>query len=278
MATTIRPWEPLADPDSGRLGRPSISDEMPVPDSIEGDGSEIVFDFTSNIRGVRPPLNLLERFLTADTDVAVIRFAKRFGPLAVFPSEDEEFSWPDPQRLSDLCDPHHEQLATWRRYQEQMNTVLALSAALREDQTPTIEDLDSFNQSVGGVFLQPKTRELAAKSANWRRGLAQRAGLFYTRALANACRLIFALRLNRKGQMETVFQDAVGNRPGGGLSLCGALTVQLMMAFAGTSLSLCSSCGQAYFPKRRPAVGRNRYCPRCGIRASWRDSKKKLRK
>ena len=74
-----------------------------------------------------------------------------------------------------------------------------------------------------------------------------------------------------------MFQDAINVYPvmgGLGLSLSGALTVQLMTAMAGSGFALCSSCGEPFVPKRRqPAFGKRRYCPRCGRPAALRDAK-----
>jgi hypothetical protein len=277
MVAPIAPWVTLADPETGRLGRPSIADDIPVPTRIEADESGIIFDF-SWVRPEHPPRDLLDRFINAKTDSALIKFAKRFGPLALFHSGEGDVPWPDPQQLADLCDdPHRETLADWRRCQRQMRLVLALMGTLHDNDTPTVDALADFNDAVGGAFVQSNVLDKAKTNSDWRKGLAMRAGLFYAKTLAQVCRLTPVVRMNRKGRMEIVFQDAVGHVPGGGLSLAGALTVQLMSAFAGTALAVCSSCGHPYFPDRRPARGRNKYCTVCGTRASWRDSKRKQR-
>ncbi len=71
-----------------------------------------------------------------------------------------------------------------------------------------------------------------------------------------------------------VFQDAVTDKVGVGLSLFGALTTQLLAAVSGSGFAICSACGNAYAPqRRRPSVGRRRYCPNCGHPAAVRDAK-----
>jgi transposase-like protein len=50
----------------------------------------------------------------------------------------------------------------------------------------------------------------------------------------------------------------------GGRGLLGALAVQLLFAVCRTQgLEVCSACGMAYAPKRKPAPGRLRYCEPC---------------
>lgn len=278
MTASLESTNFLSDPKSGALSRLEISDRMPVPAVVADEGGRILFDFLSPLDWKKPQSDLLERFLSAQSNADLVRFAKRFGPLALFPS-DKGSSWPDPARLADFCDPHYEELSDWRRCQQQMRTVLVLMTTWQQDGTPTIDALSGFNDAVGGAFVQPQVIEAAKSSTTWRRNLALHAAFFYTRTLANACRITPALRPRKTG-LEIVFQDAIVPALGssrGGLSLPGALTLQLMSAFAGTAISLCTSCGRAYVPKRRPAAKRNRFCNDCGIRAAWRESKRGLR-
>jgi len=278
MTPSIQSTNFLTDPKSAALSRLEISDRMPVPTIVKDEGGRILFDFTSPVDWKKPQSDLLERFVSAQSNADLLRFAKRFGPLALFHTKNGS-RWPDPGRLADFCDPHYEELNDWRRCQQQMRAVLHLMTTLQLNDTPTIQALSDFNEMVGGAFVEPKVLEAAKSNAAWRRKLAQGAVLFYTRALANACRITPALR-PKKTTLEIVFQDAIVPVPGssrGGLSLPGALTLQLMSAFAGTAITLCTACGRAYLPKRRPAANRSRFCPDCGIRAAWRESKRKAR-
>jgi hypothetical protein len=62
------------------------------------------------------------------------------------------------------------------------------------------------------------------------------------------------------------------------VSLFGALGLQLLYAAAAKSgFALCSGCGKAYFPTRRPARGRERFCSDrlCRETAAWRLSKQR---
>lgn len=278
MKPPFAPTELITDPTSGALKGLEITDHMPVPAVVEAEGDRILFDFTLKSDLKKPPSDLLERFVSARSNKEFLRFAKRFGPMALF-SKKTAPHWPDPEKLANLCDPHYETLSDWRRCQKEMTAVLTMIATLQSGQTPTIETLSDFNDMVGGEFLEPKVLNAAKDNAAWKRKLAQSAALFYTRSLANACRITPALRPKKVG-LEIVFQDAIVYRPGsprGGLSLPGALTVQLMSAFAGMAIALCTECHRSYFPTRRPAAKRNRFCPDCGKKAAWRWSKWKIR-
>jgi hypothetical protein len=62
-------------------------------------------------------------------------------------------------------------------------------------------------------------------------------------------------------------------------SLVGALAVQLAFAASRTDgLRICSSCGTAYVPERKPARTRRSYCKACGIKAAQRDAARDYRK
>jgi hypothetical protein len=64
-------------------------------------------------------------------------------------------------------------------------------------------------------------------------------------------------------------------------SLFGILTVQLILAIGQKEgFAVCSNCGQAYIPERKPDPTRRNYCggPRCGLRAAWRDAARERRR
>jgi hypothetical protein len=157
MATTAKGVETFTNPE-GALKRLRISDRMPVPPAVASEGSRILFDFSSlkPYASVKPPNDLLEEFLNVHTDGDLVQFAKQFGPLALFPTASAKITWPDPERLADICDPHYEKLSDWRRTQQQMTSVFTLMMSLRQNKTPTIEALAEFNTSVGGTFVEPK--------------------------------------------------------------------------------------------------------------------------
>lgn len=65
----------------------------------------------------------------------------------------------------------------------------------------------------------------------------------------------------------------------GGGGLFGALAVQLMMNVCRTAgIALCSECGIAYLPKRRPRVGNRHYCQDCGKKPAQRNASREYRR
>jgi predicted RNA-binding Zn-ribbon protein involved in translation (DUF1610 family) len=60
--------------------------------------------------------------------------------------------------------------------------------------------------------------------------------------------------------------------------LPGALAVQLMLTITRSAgVAVCSSCGRAFAPSRRPNSNRNAYCKACGRRAAWREPQARRR-
>ena len=265
----------LADPESAMLGRPGMPDGLPVPDETQVVAEHLVFDFGSDIHGRDVPTDLLDRFVSAITDAGLVRFARRFGPLALFPEGEGDFVKPDPSRLAGYYEEHRERLASWRKFQHQVRLVLGLAAAFHSEDVPSFEALRECEAL--GLF-RPGTVDAAChKGAASQRNLGINAALTCSRVLAEACGLRPALALYGRSGISLVFQDAIAVWPfaGLGLSLAGALTVQLMAAIAGSGFALCSSCGEPFVPKRRkPAFGKRRYCSRCGRAAAVRDAKR----
>ena len=77
------------------------------------------------------------------------------------------------------------------------------------------------------------------------------------------------------GHRGISFMNFFGTVHDDSLTTLGAVAVQLALAVSGAhSLAVCSACGRPYTRTgRRPQRGRRNYCPDCGIRTAWRDSK-----
>jgi hypothetical protein len=61
-------------------------------------------------------------------------------------------------------------------------------------------------------------------------------------------------------------------------SLVGALVLAVAFAVARTDgLAMCSECGTPFVPKRRPARGREAFCPSCGVKAARRAAQRRYR-
>jgi hypothetical protein len=248
---------------------------------------------------VRPPANLLERFLRLRTNDAFLKFAQRFGPLGL--SGDRADAVPDPQpytheRFVQLGFKQEESLHAWRVYQSEFNVLLAFAADIRERQSPKreiIEHLDSrgligtVRPRTIGDFLAPQPLIVEVWSTwtlNQRLKFVEGFLRERTTMYVKACRLKPALGLST-GRRESgpritlVFQDATSeNYMMFGLSLFGALTVQLLASATGSGYAVCSACGSVFVPLRRqPAFGKRRYCRACGRTAALKDAKADFR-
>ena len=108
--------------------------------------------------------------------------------------------------------------------------------------------------------------------------LARSTAVLYTSALVQSCGVRPAL-VYRGDDVGLVFQDGIAQGLMGGLSLAGALTVQLMASVAGHGFATCSSCGNPFTPTaHQPSFGKRRFCKNCGKRAAVAAAKTDYRK
>jgi len=284
-------WATLTDAETGQLPR-APSDEIVVPAQVEVEDDRLCFVWTfPKFLKLKP--TLLESFLRLRSNDQFLRFARRWGPLAprgLYGVGVEHGYGPQtPQANSGL---HTEDLANWRAFQAQLRNVLVLAACVREDQSPskqTFEELHAIRllPAVDG-FTRLTDRDLPLILNDWDRSsktsrlqTGRAVFLGAIQGFVRHCRLKPALSSEwRSGhwRLNLVFQDARADFAGSGLSLFGALTVQAMSAATGSTLAVCSACGNFFVPRRRqPAFGRRRYCHACGRGAAMRDAKRAYR-
>jgi hypothetical protein len=251
----------LADPETGRLGRPYPADTLRVP-RIEIAEGWIQFDFGAGIRRVRPPSDLLERFLDAKTDGALVKLAREYGPLGLIKSSSHGFPFAQPAILRGRMNEgfkHRERIEWWHFYRTQFQSLIEFAAAFRSENAPTSTELATVAQpDVLNFELGPNPSAISRRNA----GLT--AIDVWTSSYTRWCGLRPALMIDpsSKSPIEVVFLDDTSIFSSG-LSLFGALTLQLIAAIAGSAFSTCSHCGSPFVPSRRPARGRRRYCAGC---------------
>lgn len=235
-----------------------------VSQDVQCVGGELRFAWGyPNLNVRKPSSTLLERFLGLRTDKGILQFARRCGPLGLFPVADGFEAMPARLRPHLHRGVHREPVKAWRFFQEGLQDLLALAATSREAGTMG---------TMGDLAYLPKGHD-------WRRwpARAQRtfADLLFRESLEQLVRQCgLRLTLSTIGAPEFVFQDDIAEE-GWGLSLFGALTAQAMTAVAGSSLAMCSGCGGVFVPNgRQPASGRRRYCQECRERGvPQRDAK-----
>jgi hypothetical protein len=253
-------------------------DRLVVPTRVDLQPEELSFSIEfGKWRHIRPPANLLERFLKARSDAALFRFAQSFGPLTT------------PNWLKVWDTGFRESLPFWRRFQWELDYLLGIAATLREGLDINGDPRDAYEQH--GIQLEPYVSFLSladlgrGEKPTWnehaksrRQAMASRVFLWRVGVLTQSCELRPTLIETVSGErrFDLVFQTGSS---GFGMSLRGALSAQFLAAATGSGFAVCSACGRCFVPqRRRPAFGKRRFCHECGraaalraAKASWRD-------
>lgn len=260
----------LRDRETARMAARTPLDALFVSQSVQCRQGALRFSWGwENITAKTPPTSLLEQFIELQKDKDFVRFAARFGPLALrSTSADSE---PSPELLRPQFGrrtTHTESLAAWRHHQARFHGLLAMAALARERRRGTYRDFG----------LAPPASVVAwmAADKDTKRVWAARLFRWTVHDMMQRCGVTPILDFGTNPRI--VFQDNIASL-GAGLSLFGALSVQLLSAASGSGFAVCSACGRAYVPERQPAHGRRRYCPPCRIDgAPIRDAKVAHRK
>ena len=205
----------------------------------------------------------------------VMRFAKRYGPIGFckhgLPYGHNRQSL---ARLINVGDCHPtrspvpgwdqgEPVTKWFAFAKQAQAILVCSDSLHRGEQPELDDL----KTVYPPWFDRKLRKQSRPNMATSRGLLE--GAINNWVHLGGLRPHF--RWDRSG-CSVIFTT------GDYCSVFGALAVQLVLAAANQeNFAICSGCGMAYFPKRRPNRSRRRFCRHCGKRAAWRYSKQGLR-
>ena len=260
----------LTDAESGRLrGARGPRLTWPVPYRIELDrvrGAEVLRPELPLVGpGALPGWpdsseapRMLERFLrlgTAPSETILI-YARRFGLLGLG-TEGE----PPRYRRRGVLEP--EPVAVWRAFADQARAMLNVGARLRMGESGRPDDwlalltrpvvlLDTPSQAAWDAAV---TRAPAGTLVLTRNHEEQLLSELLGRLVALA---------DIRPRPSWRHDDRRLQLPLEGEGLLGALVKQLVSALAHVDgLGMCSACGEAYVPTRRPAAGRRHYCLLC---------------
>ena len=295
MTRTNRDWDALADAETGRLDRVMMQDVLVRPPGVERKGAALIFetplpwDFLATVMSKRGVVevptvpvrrDLLEKFLGLSTDQAVLRFARLYGSIrgygasdyAVLAENSPILTSPDRiLRRSRAGDPFEEPFEVWYRCRDRFDAVLALAAGWKEG-NPDRAVLERI-AALGIKDVNPKMLNTVAtrqREAAWTLS-------WWANWAGRSAQLRPSLRFHHSGRqrqsVDLLFRDGFSDTYGIGISLHGALVVQMLGAISGSGFVTCSSCGSAFMPSRRPTQARRRYCRDCGRRAALRDAK-----
>lgn len=260
--------------ETGIVGRPLKSGLLHVPAEIRLNGERLVWASSSHTEVAVSDL-MFDQFLNlsdADSD-SIFRYAKRWGPIGFckhnLPST-HNLGWATENKIVGFCDPRGwpdrcwELIFLWRKFSRQARAMLNIGARLREGKPGVEEDWKLFDrweytelgESVWKWRLPPQRAFLSREINTW-------------------------LLLGDVGVGLTLRKDdysfSLQYHPQ--LGLFGALACQLALAITrAEGLAICSACGRAYAPPRKPNPDLRNYCRSCGRRAAMRDASRDYRR
>ena len=246
-----------------------------VPARVELGGDCLIW--SGMARHSKPPPTLLGSFagLAIASDDKILDFAREWGVLYIC----RDHGWPSshnrcppdwrPKSPEDLrargyfaCCPltesdgiYTEPLAVWRRFSKQARAALTLIAEIESGGSGSPQNWASFLGSGPPPMDTTTARELICGIvAEWLGVAGVRPEVLWT---------------------DTGRTVVFGNR-----TVFGALAYQLLIALTcAPDLALCSECGNAFLPSRRPRTNQRHFCASCGraaaVRASVRDHQRR---
>ena len=221
----------------------------------------------------RAPRNLLNRFISiadsANTEAAVVSFARQWGIIGLCKHGLPILHDPACKKTSDTISAHHS-------FARLLEVLLRIGLELNKrriadpvewqlaDDLLVDDDPERQNKSPdwdSAVSFGSTLRLISLNHLRFARGRFQN----IMRRLATMVRLQPQLAWIN-GAWSIDFNCSRGS------NLAAILTIQLMAAIGGHTMRKCRACPRWFTP-----IGRQVYCGRCGIRASWRDAKKRQR-
>ncbi len=214
------------------------------------------------------PKGMLDSFLRIGSDKEVLRFARRWGPLYLCRHDlpythllnPTYTSILDPDlsaRSRYLCGPRGvEPLVTWHHFVAQARAIIEIGAALRRGQKVPRQSWEQLFQPEDGGYPE-QLEAMLADSTDPR--VVGGLWLFYLKPLLDLWLRWSDVHLGCSpswipdSSRSPLYLDTE--------TTFGLLGVQMMAAIAGgNNIAICSACGEAYLPLRKPQRGRQNYC------------------
>ena len=240
-----------------------------VPGDTHREGDRLVWTMRKPDSYAQPTNGFLDTFLSLhkQTDSAILRFAKKWGPLGICEHDLPcAHNWPPnnyPDRPTcmpryekrDLVNWYWEPLWIWRAISEKMSTLLTVTAQVRRGKKGQREE---WLFLTGGTWGDPPPWE---QTPTW--------ALSYLKDEVNGWLRIgqvhpaVSFDKNKKPSLVLQSQSSLG--------LFGELSIRVMLALTGVDgLPLCYECGRAFLPRKKPNPQRRMFCPQCGEKARSR--------
>ena len=212
-----------------------------------------------------PDARLLTRFieLAGASDERILAYARRYGRLGLCEHGDvRHLANDDPDCLPTRRGAMFvEQVEHWRENARRARVLLNAIAQFSKSGKVSDATLSALNPTLRGSAAALRK----ARLVGWCFILA------WTQMWLRAFRVRPEMLYDRRAKR---FHARLRGRPG----LGNALALQIMtLACQSRGIAICSGCAQPFSPKRRPSPTRESYCPKCGIRAAWRDAQYRCR-
>jgi hypothetical protein len=213
----------------------------------------------------RPDARLLTRFIElADaSEERILAYARRYGRLGLCEHGELQHlanDYPDCLQTG-LGARFAERVEHWRENARGARTLLNAIAQFSKSGKVPDATLIALNPTLRSSAAALRKARLAGWSFILR----------WTQIWLRAFRVRPVMLYDRRAKR---FHARLRGRPG----LGSALALQLMtLACQSRGIAICSGCAQPFSPKRRPSPTRESYCPKCGIRAAWRDAQHRRR-
>jgi hypothetical protein len=265
---------------SETLEKPLVSDELAIPKRLELIGDSLQFSAAVSKHVPSNSAGLLTDFVALahdDNGRAIVRYAKRFGPLGLCRKHSlpalhaDQPCWP--KRASEGI--FTERLASWQHHARRVRAILSIAAAFRRSEPGAADDWRTLFRELARAI--PDSDEgrawFLALAVNGLLDNAQPKLMIYPSgrnrlqiAFAGVSMLAGVQLLNHSDptatKVETHWLSSAGN-------LLAAISLQTAMVVASHGgLAKCSDCGDLYRPTRALSVNQLHFCLQCGQRAS----------
>jgi hypothetical protein len=249
---------------SRQVGRPVDTLSVVRPKVVVLDQARGVLRYRTDSPTVldvqRPEALDLFKTLCDAPDAEIEAFAQRFGVLRVRPFREPGI--------------YEEDLSWWRSWASRTRAALSVAAALHQDEPGRPEDwaLLGASWTIEAWTAMYRDSDLTAKEKRLRIHRNALADVVNDGLESTDVRPCFVW-------FRTTGGFAFANAGRATLTLSGALAVQTTLACARAgSVATCTGCGTPYMRRWHSPTGRGNYCDRCGVRAAWRDSKRRSRR
>ncbi len=212
----------------------------------------------------RAPRDLLKRFVnlaeSPNTERAVIGFAKQWGIVGLCKHGLPIPHQPACKDMIDTIDAHHS-------FALLLDALLRIGLGLNGGCVADYADWEVADSILYDPGVQWSREQREADLRVYRASLPMARTRFQAmmRELTKFARL--QPRFSWSDGAWAIDFDALN-----GSNLAAILTIQLMAEIGGQAMRQCRSCPRWFAPR-----GRQVYCKACGIRAAWRDAKKRQR-